>query len=50
MLSSRKPGLAADGDATEPITARRQELISEMGQASTAAKLELIGARSFAAS
>ncbi len=41
--------LAADGDAAEPITARRQELISEMDSVHRA-KLELIGARSFAAS
>ena len=40
--------LAADGDAAEPITARRQELISEMDSVHRA-KLELIGARSFAA-
>ena len=41
-------GLAADGDAAEPIAARRQELISEMDSVHRA-KLELIGARSFAA-
>ncbi len=41
--------LAADGDAAEPITARRQKLISEMDSVHRA-KLELIGARSFAAS
>ena len=40
--------LAADGDAAEPITALRQELISEMDSVHRA-KLELIGARSFAA-
>lgn len=40
--------LAADGDAAEPITARRQELISEMDSVHRA-KLELIGARSLAA-
>ena len=40
--------LAADGDAAEPIAARRQELISEMDSVHRA-KLELIGARSFAA-
>ena len=39
--------LAADGDAAEPIAARRQELISEMDSVHRA-KLELIGARSFA--
>lgn len=40
--------LAADGDAAEPITARRQELISEMDSVHRA-KLELIGARSLVA-
>ena len=40
--------LAADGDAAEPIAARRLELISEMDSVHRA-KLELIGARSFAA-
>ena len=42
--------LAADGDAAEPIAARRRalELISEMDSVHRA-KLELIGARSFAA-
>ncbi|MDE2768345.1 MAG: DNA primase [Chloroflexota bacterium] len=39
--------LAADGDAAEPIAARRQELISEMDSVHRA-KLELIGARSMA--
>ena len=39
--------LAADGDAAEPITARRQELISEMDSVHRA-KLELMGARSLA--
>ncbi|MYD92780.1 MAG: DNA primase [Chloroflexi bacterium] len=40
--------LAADGDAAEPIAARRQELISEMDSVHRA-KLELIGARSLVA-
>jgi len=40
--------LVADGEAAEPITARRQELISEMDSVHRA-KLELMGARSFAA-
>ena len=39
--------LVADGDAAEPIAARRQELISEMDSVHRA-KSELIGARSFA--
>ena len=41
--------IAADGDADEPIAARRRELISEMDSVHRA-KLELVGARSFAAS
>ena len=40
--------LAADGDTAGPIAARRLELISEMDSVHRA-KLELIGARSFAA-